>query len=183
MKTALVLLADGFEEVEAVTPIDFLRRAGVKVTTLAIGGNRSVLGGHEITIMADGLIESHQGLADAIIVPGGGGGSRNLAASAAVGRLIQEFQSAGKLVAAICAAPAVVLSPLGLLAGKEFTCFPGMETGLTTGKFSAARVVRDGQLITSRGAGTAAEFAEAIIAALVGDAAAREIHTVTVQPN
>lgn len=181
MKTALVLLAKGFEEVEAVTPIDFLRRAGVLVQILAIGGSLEVEGGHSIVMHADALIEDYQGLADAIVIPGGGGGSQNLAASVAVGQLIKAFHSSGKLVGAICAAPAVVLAPLGLLTGKRFTCYPGMETTVSGAVFSADRVVQDDQLITSRGAGSAAEFSLAIIEALLGANKAREIHQSTVQ--
>jgi len=181
MKTAVVLLAKGFEEVEAVTPIDFLRRAGIQVQILAVGGQHEVEGGHAIAIRADALIENFDGLADVVVVPGGGVGSQNLAASQAVNGLIKSFSANGRLVSAICAAPAVVLAPLGLLNGKRFTCYPGLEDQVEAAIFSPDRVVQDGQLITSRGAGTAAEFSLAIIAALLGPAKALEIHHSTVQ--
>lgn len=175
MKSALVLLAEGFEEVEAISPIDYLRRAGVAVTTLAVGDNPTVAGSHGIAVRADGLLSAWEGQADAVVVPGGGAGSKNLAASAAVGALLRTFADTGRVVAAICAAPAVVLAPLGLLAGKRFTCFPGMEGLVEGGRFSAERVVVDGRTITSRAAGSAGEFALAVAAALVGDEKAREI--------
>ena len=183
MKSAVILLAQGFEEVEAVTPIDFLRRAGIQVKTLAVGGQRMVEGGHSIVIRADGLIEDFTGIADIVVLPGGGIGSQNLAGSKVVAELILSFQAQGRLVSAICAAPAVVLFPLGLLEGRRFTCYPGMEAQVSAAQFSPERVVRDGQLITSRGAGTAAEFSLAIIASLLGEAAAQEIHRSTVQPD
>jgi 4-methyl-5(b-hydroxyethyl)-thiazole monophosphate biosynthesis len=174
MKSAILLLAPGFEEIEAITPVDLLRRAGIQVTVLAVGTDLAVGGGHGITVMADALAADWDGLADAVVVPGGGGGSKALAASAVAGALIRAHDRAGRLVAAICAAPVVVLQPLGLLEGRRFTCYPGMETQ-GGGSFSPARVVEDGRLITSRGAGTAAEFSFAIIAALAGAAKAEEL--------
>jgi 4-methyl-5(b-hydroxyethyl)-thiazole monophosphate biosynthesis len=165
-KKAIVFLADGFEEVEAITPIDYLRRVGVELTTVSIGGSKTVTGSHKIPVIADKTLAEIDGFYDALLVPGGGDGSANLAASAEVGRLLIEQAASGRVVAAICAAPAVVLAPLGLLADKRFTCFPGMEEGLIVGKWSKDRVVVDGNLITSRGAGTAAEWALAIIARL-----------------
>ncbi|GHV31203.1 DJ-1 family protein [Spirochaetia bacterium] len=192
MKKALVLLADGFEEVEAITPIDYLRRAGIMVTTAAIFGGEMVKGSHNVGILADTTLEkltaqdSKQNFAanaadwDAVVLPGGGMGSENLAASAAVGSFVKAMAAAGKLVCAICAAPAVVLAPLGLLKGRRFTCYPGMEAQTSGSAVSGAtwtedRVVVDGTLITSRGAGTAGEFAAAIIGKLAGEAEAEKV--------
>jgi 4-methyl-5(b-hydroxyethyl)-thiazole monophosphate biosynthesis len=184
-KRALVFLADGFEEVEAVTPIDYLRRAGIEVTTASIGSGGScdpVLGAHRVGITADTTLEklSGQGKADAadwdaVVLPGGGAGSENLAASAVVGSFVKAMAEEGKLVCAICAAPAVVLAPLGLLKGRRFTCYPGMEDRVSGAQWTADRVVIDGSLITSRGAGTAGEFAAAIIGKLVSDAEAEKV--------
>jgi 4-methyl-5(b-hydroxyethyl)-thiazole monophosphate biosynthesis len=190
-KKAIVFLAEGFEEVEAITPIDYLRRAGVEVATVAVGAANGsgalVLGSHGVGVAADTTLEvlAKSGGADAsawdvVVLPGGGKGSENLAASAALGDFVKAMASAGKLVAAICAAPAVVLAPLGLLAGKKFTCYPGMEDraarfAVSGAAWSADRVVADGQLITSRGAGTAGEFARAIIGKLLGEAAAEKL--------
>jgi len=178
-KKTLVLLADGFEDVEAITPVDYLRRAGIEVTTASISGNLTVTskwGG--IKMIADttltGLVKQGGGW-DAVILPGGMPGASNLAASKETGSLLKNMAAAGKLVCAICAAPAIVLAPLGLLAGKKFTCYPGMEKGINDGKWSDARVVTDGNIITSRGAGTAGEFAIAIIEKLLDKTTADKI--------
>jgi len=174
MKTACVLLAEGFEEVEAITPIDYLRRAGIEVSVVGITGT-SATGSRGVAIGADLGPEGLKRDYDAIVAPGGGKGSTNLAASAAVGTFIKRHFAAGKIVAAICAAPALVLGPLGILEGKRFTCFPGMGSGLRGAVHVEERVVVDGKLITSRAAGTAGEFALAIVAALAGKAKAGEI--------
>jgi len=174
-KNAIVLLAEGFEEVEAVTPIDYLRRAGITVTIAAVGGNLSVKGARGITVNADALLRDiikQGGTAafDVVVIPGGMPGATNIAASKEAGALITEMASAGKLICAICAAPAVVLAPLGLLSGKKFTCYPGMEEKVQGGKWTDERVAIDGSIITSRGAGTAGEFAIAIIERLLSQA-------------
>jgi 4-methyl-5(b-hydroxyethyl)-thiazole monophosphate biosynthesis len=176
-KKALVLLADGFEEVEAITPVDYLRRAGVEVTTAAVGGSKTLTGARGVPVIADVTLEElvKQGRAgaaswDAVVLPGGMPGAANLAASGEVGALLKETAVMGKLVCAICASPALVLAPLGLLAGKKFTCYPGMEEKVQGAHWSGERVVIDGAVITSRGAGTAGVFAAAIIGALLGEA-------------
>jgi len=175
-KKALVLLADGFEEVEAVTPIDYLRRAGIEVTVAATGGDVFVTGSHGLTVKAGALAGEVPAAGwDAVICPGGLPGSTNLAASPETAHALTAAAKAGKLVCAICAAPAVVLSPLGLLEGKTFTGYPGTETGVTGARYSQEKVVRDGGLITSRGAGTAGLFACAIISALLGEGEGEKI--------
>jgi len=178
-KKAIVLLAEGFEEVEALTPIDYLRRAGVEVTAAAIGDSLTVKGrwtGLKVTADAP-LAEIAKGGSgwDAVILPGGMPGASNLAASKETGALLKDMAACGKLICAICASPALVLSPLGLLAGKKFTCYPGMEEKVKDGKWQEDRVVIDGNIITSRGAGTAGEFAIAIIEKLIDKAAAQKI--------
>lgn len=182
MSTVAVLLADGFEEVEAVTPIDFLRRAGIEVMTCGIDA-KTVTGSHGIPIVADSAGDSlPEGRLDGIVLPGGMPGAANLAASPLVERLVRTMLESGRLVAAICAAPAKVLAPMGVLSGRRATCFPGDESAFGADvSFSEDRVVRDENLITSRGAGTAAEFAEEIIRYFEGDAAARSVHDRTVQ--
>ncbi|MDR0502783.1 MAG: DJ-1/PfpI family protein [Treponema sp.] len=178
-KKALVLLADGFEEVEAVTPIDYLRRAGVEVTTASVSADLIVTGRWGgIRITADTVLREIAGSAgewDAVILPGGIPGAENLAASKETVALLKEMATAGKLICAICASPAVVLFPLGLLDGKKFTCYPGMEEKLTDALWLPDRVVADGNIITSQGAGTAGEFAIAIIEKLVDEAAVCKI--------
>ena len=182
-KNALVLLAEGFEEVEAVTPIDYLRRAGINVTTAAIGKYLAVNGSHGIPVSADtsldNLLKDGKLLAsawDAVILPGGLPGADNLASSKEAGVFLLGMAEAGKWVCAICAAPARVLSPLGLLSGRKFTCFPGEEEKVIADSSASSgamwkedRVVVDGCIITSRGAGTAGEFACTIIEKLAGE--------------
>lgn len=183
MSRVAVLLAEGFEEVEAVTPIDFLRRAGVEVVVAGLDADR-VTGSHGISISTDTNIESVGADAlDGVVLPGGMPGAVNLASSSEVRHLIQAMVDSGKMVAAICAAPAKVLAPMGVLSGRRATCFPGDEVAFASDvSFTEERVVTDGSLITSRGAGSAAEFAEAIIGYLVGTEAAYEVHVRTVQP-
>ncbi len=166
-KTVLVVLADGFEEIEAVTPMDVLRRAGLEVIVAGVG-KREVAGAHQITVETDLMIEQYQELPDAIVLPGGMPGAENLSKSEALKDLLQKMKRSGKLIAAICAAPAVVLAPNGLLDGKRATCYPGYENELGPKvKFTADRVVVDGQVTTSRGPGTAIEFSLELVSQLV----------------
>ena len=184
-KNVLVFLAEGFEEVEAITPIDYLRRAGIDVTAAALGRELTVRGARGIRVIADAALDDLAGAGklepsswDAVVVPGGLPGADNLAASKRVGDFLKGMAGAGKLVAAICASPARVLAPLGLLAGKKFTCYPGEEknVSLSAGAgWKEDRVIVDGNTITSRGAGTAGEFAAAIIGKLAGGEEAKKL--------
>lgn len=179
-KKALVFLADGFEEVEALTPVDFLRRAGIDVITVSLNENKVSTGSHAIPVQADMSFADISATFnadewDAALVPGGGTGAANLAASEIVRGILKALNERNKLVAAICAAPVVVLYPLGLLEGRCFTCYPGMETRAPNAKFSKDLVVVDQNLITSRAAGTAAEWSISIIRQLTDDKTAREI--------
>ena len=169
-----MVLTDGFEEIEAVTLIDILRRAGLQVLVAGLE-KREVTGSHGIRLTADLLLKEMKETPDAIVLPGGPGAD-SLGKSAEVKAIVQHLYSAGKTVAAICAAPAVVLAPAGILDGKKATCFPGMEGAFgpkTT--FSKERVVTDGNVITSRGAGTAMEFSLELVRKLVGAAKANEV--------
>ena len=178
MKRAAVLLSDGFEEVEGLTQVDFLRRSGLDVSVLGVTGTQ-VTGGHDIRIETDMRIEEASGSFDAVVIPGGMPGAQHVADSKAAASLIKEVFDEGELVAAICAAPAVVLEPLGVLKGKKATCFPGFEGRLESCSFVEQRVVRDGKVITSRGPGTAAEFAVSIIEFLLGKEKAEEVRSQT----
>jgi len=176
-KKAIVLLADGFEDVEAVTPIDYLSRAGIEVSAVSITKNLTVTskwGGIKIKAAA-ALADLAKQSWDAVILPGGMSGAANLAASKETGALLAEMAAVGKLICAICASPALVLAPLGLISGKKFTCYPGLEEKVTDGFWSDNRVVTDGNIITSRGAGTAGEWSIAIIEKLLDEAAAEKI--------
>jgi len=177
MKKACVILADGFEEVEAITPIDYLRRAGIEVLTLGLGG-RSIRGSHGILVEADATLgaESAATAWDCLVVPGGAVGAGNIAASSEAVALIRAQAASGRLLAAICAAPAVVLhGACNLLGGRRFTGFPGTETQVTGASFVADRVVVDGNLITARAAGCAGEFARSIVGHLAGKEAAADL--------
>jgi 4-methyl-5(b-hydroxyethyl)-thiazole monophosphate biosynthesis len=156
MTTVLVLLADGFEEIEATTIIDALRRAELEVTTAALKDEK-VQGAHGITVLADcRLADAQAKQFDAIILPGGQPGSRNLRDDPNVIKLLQQQAHRDKYLGAICAAP-IALEAAGVLKGKRATCYPGYD--LPSAQMSDLRVVVDGKLVTSRGPGTALEFA------------------------
>ena len=183
MKRVLLFLARGFEEVEAVTPIDYLRRAGVEVTTIGIGG-RMIDGAHGISIEADTVLSELEGAEDydGLVFPGGMPGAENIAVEERVLKLIDSFNRKGKIIAAICASPGVILAGTTVLDGKKATAYPGFEKkfGADT-EFSSERVVRDGNIVTSRGAGTAAEFAIELIKIFTGEETAQSIKDGTLQ--
>ncbi len=171
----ILLLADGFEEIEALTSVDILRRAGYRLTVTGVG-RRYVRGAHGITVKADIRLSASTRVSDALVLPGGGEGARNLASSGAVSRLVMRTYEKGKIVAAICASPAVVLGPLGILEGKRMTCYPGCERSLGPGvKVCGQKVVRDGMLLTGRGPGTAAAFAFTLVTMLSGSRASARL--------
>ncbi|MDR2079210.1 MAG: DJ-1/PfpI family protein [Treponema sp.] len=181
-KKVILFLADGFEEVEALTPIDYLRRAGIEVTTVSVSANPAVKGAHGLPVMADSTLTELAGLGrlgakswDGVLLPGGMPGASNIAASEGASALLREMDAAGKLVCAICASPAGVLAPLGLLSGRRFTCFPGMEEKVSGARWSEDRVVVDGNIVTSRAAGTAGAWAAAIIGKLTGENEAKKL--------
>ena len=175
-----ILLADGFEETEAVVPADYLRRAGLEVKLVGVTG-RTVTGGHGIAVQADLSLGELRDSPEAVVVPGGGKGAENIAASRESLALIRRVHADGRIVAAICAAPAVVLHTAGVLAGRRVTCYPGLERSLTGATFSEDRVVVDGNIVTSRGPGTAAEFALELAKLLAGKAKADSIRAATLE--
>jgi 4-methyl-5(b-hydroxyethyl)-thiazole monophosphate biosynthesis len=167
-KKAIIILADGFEEIEAVTVIDILRRAGIDITVAGLG-NINVKGSRGLNVVADKKLDELDIDYDACIFPGGMPGATNLASSGKVKTLIQKMNSTNKLVAAICASPAVVLAPTGILKNKSATCYPGMEQNFGSDvKYKDNNVVVDGNIITSRGPATALLFSLAIVEKLVG---------------
>jgi 4-methyl-5(b-hydroxyethyl)-thiazole monophosphate biosynthesis len=163
---ALVLLANGFEEIEAVTIIDVLRRAEVQVTTAALEGT-SATGSHQITMQADVALDDVGDATrfDAVVLPGGMPGAETLKSDGRVRGLLQRQHAEGKLVAAICAAP-IALDAAGILKGRSATSYPGFE--LPTANYSERRVVEADHVVTSRGPGTALEFALTLVQRLVG---------------
>jgi 4-methyl-5(b-hydroxyethyl)-thiazole monophosphate biosynthesis len=170
-KRALCLLVDGFEEIETVTPVDLLRRAGVEVVLAALQG-RTATGRCGIRLQADAaLADLDPSTFDLLLIPGGPG-VEGLRRDGRAASLAKDFTAAGKPVAAICAAPLVLLDA-GLLAGRRFTAYHSVRQELGGGLDD--RVVVDGNLITSRGAGTAMDFALVLIARLVGQAMADQV--------
>ena len=175
-KKVVIVLADGFEEIEAVTPIDVLRRAGLDVLVAGVDGRR-VTGSHGITVEADCTLESIAELPDAIVLPGGLPGAENLAKSDVLHNILERMHGEGRLIGAICAAPAVTLAPTGILDERSATCYPGFEDRFGDAVvFSAGRVVSDGHLVTSRGPGTALEFSLALAERLAGEETAAGLH-------
>lgn len=170
-----VFFADGFEEVEAFTPVDYLRRAGVEVITVGVGGLQ-IKGAHGITVVCDTQQESvsPDDSLEGIILPGGMPGTINLENSAVVQKFIDYCSDNGKLLAAICAAPSV-LGHKNLLDGRRAVCFPGFEKDLYGAEIVDAFSVTDGNIITAKGAGSASEFAFDLIAYLVSREKAQEI--------
>lgn len=170
-----VFLADGFEEIEALTPVDILRRAGLTVQTVGVG-EKVVTSSHKIPVTADitdAEMELNSDL-QAVILPGGMPGTTNLDASDAVARALEFAKAHDLLICAICAAPSV-LGHKGLLFGKEAICFPGFESELSGATLSEKFVCRDGNIITAKGMGVATEFALAIASALAGVEAAEKV--------
>lgn len=152
-----LLLADGFEEIEALAPVDVLRRAGVEIKTVGVTG-KTVYGAHGIAVEADMLPAQASESMDMLILPGGMPGTDNLDASPDVAILLDRALSSGAYIAAICAAPKI-LGQRGLLAGKRAVCYPGYEELLTGADICHDSVVTDGRFITARGAGVALDFA------------------------
>ncbi|MBE5830570.1 MAG: DJ-1/PfpI family protein [Butyrivibrio sp.] len=170
-KTA-IFLADGFEEIEALTVVDLLRRANIEISTVSIMGRKNVTGSHNITVEADSLLEETDfDSLDMLILPGGMPGTTNLADCKALTDKIKEFDEKDKMLCAICAAP-TVFGKLGILKGKKACCFPGREEDLLGADVQTSSVTKDGHFITSRGMGTAIDFGLAIIEHYQGSDAA-----------
>ena len=161
-----ICMADGCEEIEGLTVVDLLRRAEIVVDMVSINADRRVTGSHGIAFEADTTAASADWSAyDGIILPGGMPGTTNLKQNAFVRKAVQDYDRAGKLVAAICAAP-TVLADCGVLQGRAATCYPGLEDQLAGAETSPDPVVIDGHIVTSRGVGTAIPFALALVACL-----------------
>lgn len=175
MSKIAILIADGCEECEALIQVDMLRRAGIDIDMVSISDSKQVTSARRITFTCDRLMKDFDADAyDGVILPGGMPGTTHLKEDPKVIALVKKYNSEKKLVAAICAAP-TVLGAAGILKGKNATCYPGCEDGLTGAVLKTDQVVRDGNIITSRGLGTALPFAGAIIEYLLDAPTAKKI--------
>ena len=169
MNKVLIFMAEGHEEIEALTVVDLLRRADIEIEMVSITGNKKVPGAHGITTVCDKFIENvNFEEADMIVLPGGMPGTLNLGLCEPLMDQIHGFNAQKKGLAAICAAP-TVFGKAGLLEGKKATCYPGMEKDLLGADVSTDAVCHDGHIITSRGMGTAIPFALEIVKTFKGE--------------
>lgn len=167
MPKVAVILANGFEEIEALTVVDVLRRANI--TCHMVGFEDTVTGSHAIQVQADRVFDGNLSEYDMIVLPGGMPGSAHLRDNEQLITELQKFEKIGKKVAAICAAP-IALNQAGLLEGRNFTCYDGVQEQIADGHYSKETVVVDGNVITSRGPATALAFAYHLVETLGGDA-------------
>ncbi len=172
---AYVMLSRGFEEIEALMPVDFLRRAQVAVSTVAVEDSQglAVEGAHGIVVHADCALSDVAGTIaeeehSIIVLPGGMPGAANLAQSVLLQTLLVQHHEHKRTLAAICAAPAKVLAPLGILRGKKFTCYPSAKNEVVDATFIDQALVEDANIITSQGVATAPLFAKRLVELLAG---------------
>lgn len=177
-----VFLADGFEEIEALATVDILRRGGVEVRTVSITGEQVVCGSHNIPVIADITYKKLEDGAQCVILPGGMPGTLNLGASDAVENCVRKTYAGGGIIAAICAAPSV-FSEYGLLDGKKATSYPDFEKKMPGCIYTKNRVETDGNIVTSRGAGTAHDFAFKLLAMLKDAETAENIRKAMIYDN
>ncbi len=175
-KQVCVFLADGFEEIEGLTVVDLLRRAGIHVTTVSITGDATVHGAHGIDVQADKMFDDVRDFEeqDMLVLPGGMPGTLHLGEHIALKELLEQFYRERKYLAAICAAPSV-FGKYGFLQGKKATSYPGFEQELVGAEYVTEDVVVSDSIITSRGMGTAIPFSLTLIEKLVGIEKAKEI--------
>ena len=176
MAKVYVFLANGFEDIEALIPIDVLRRGNVEVITVSTTDTDIVESAHGVGIRADVMFDDCDFAdADLLMLPGGMPGASNLFAHEAVCKALLSQQEQGKKIAAICASPAVVLAQLGILDGKKATCYPGFEQMLTTADYTGELVTVDGNITTGEGPAAAFPYAYTILADLVDEQTASQI--------
>lgn len=175
MKSILIPIADGSEEIETVTLVNILRRAGFEVTVASIS-KQAICGARKINLIADQLLSDCQTRSfDGIFLPGGMPGASNLSQSSLLISMLQKQAASKNYYGAICASPAIVLAKHGLLSGKKATCYPGFESGLPDTSMAGQRVVVDGNCITAQSPGSAMEFALKIIAVMDSESASQKI--------
>ncbi len=176
MNRSFLFLADGFEEIEALTVVDVMRRAGMNVNTVSINKDKKVTGAHGIVVEADSIFaENDYADSEWLICPGGMPGATNLHNFEPLRKLLIDQNNKGGKIAAICAAPAVVLAPLGILDGKEATCYPGFEDKMGKSLFIGVQVAALDTIITANGPASASKFALSIVANSMGEGIAREV--------
>lgn len=175
MSKVCIFLGTGFEEIEALTVVDVLRRQQIEITMVSIMKDKVVMGAHQIKVTADAMLEEIDfSKVDVIILPGGGGGTKQLAACEPLLEQVDAFAKAGKTICAICAAPSI-LGQRGILKGKKATAFPGFEGQLEGAEVICQPVVKDGNIITGRGMGCSLPFALAVLEHLAGKEAAEKM--------
>ena len=175
MKKAFVHFAEGFEEIEALTIVDVLRRADIPVLMVSVTGKQTVTGAHGISVATDVVFEkADYSDAEILILPGGQPGSNNLKAHPGLSEKLIEFDKKGSKIAAICAAP-LVLGGLNLLNGKEAVCYPGYENTLTGANIKQIPAVTSGNITTGRGPGAALNFSLQLVTLLKGKPAADKL--------
>ena len=170
-----IFLADGFEELEAIAPIDIFRRADIDVTIISVTNEKLVRGAHNISVLADKIFsEADFSVNDLLYLPGGMPGTKNLGAHEGLKNLILKQAGENRKIAAICAAPSI-LGKLGLLKGKEAICYPGFEEQLAGAILSKEKIVESGFISTAMGAGVAVQFAIKLVEVLKGKAVAEKV--------
>ena len=190
MKKAAVFFADGFEDIEALSPVDYMRRAGIEVITVGVKGtpfNKTLIvtSSHKVPMimdmsMQDFMAQYGEDLPDCIVCPGGSVGATNLSQNEELLAYIEKCNKAGKLVTAICASPAVVFGKTDVLKDKKWTCYPGMETEANPGYLSGYSnlvFITDGNIVTSRGPGASEQFAMELVKILAGQETYDRIHS------
>ncbi|MGI6371616.1 MAG: DJ-1 family glyoxalase III [Caldicoprobacterales bacterium] len=172
----IVFLANGFEEVEALTVVDYLRRMDIEAEMVSITNDRKVIGSHNIPVLADKTIEEigNVDLYEGVVIPGGLPGATNLRGNSKVIEIVRSMHQNNKLTAAICAGP-IVLEEAGIIEGRKVTSYPGFEDQLSGGIYQEEGVVRDGNIITARGPALAVYFAIKIVEYFLGEEKAKEL--------
>ena len=175
MAKAYEFLANGFEDIEALAPVDILRRGGIEIKTVSIGDSLMVESAHGVQVKAD-MMFSEANLADAdlLLIPGGMPGAKNIDEHKGVRQALLKQAEQNKLIGAICAGP-MVLGHLGLLQGRKATCYPGFEGELDGAEYTAAKFTIDGNIITGKGPGATFDYAYALLTLLKGERVVREM--------
>lgn len=180
MSKVYIFLADGFEETEAIATLDVIRRGGIEARTVSVQNKSKVTGSHGLTVLADTVMDEvigNVGTDDVLVFPGGMPGSKTLAADKKLVKMMLSHYSGGGAVAAICAAPGLVLSQLPDIAGKKMTCFDGFEEPLIAkgAEYVKVLAVKDGNIITGRGAGCAIDFGLEIVNHISGPETVKKV--------